>query len=215
LREGKPQRGERREHRGQVQALGLDEVADEYRKRAPCRREPEIGVDPSAEELEVVTQNQERADHDEREESGADDRHADESERGGRQEAAGTERDEPSIWNGGVQRVAVQLIERMGRNTDGKEKGEERRDEMRAVGSWREARADDHVGQVPGRIRGVQQRPPVAPPARPRRVEGRPFHFQRLGFSAHITSPPPRLIERTPMFTSPASFHAPTVQATE
>ena len=139
LREGEPHGGERGERRGEVEALGLNEVADEHGKRTPCEREPEVGVDPAAEQLEVVTQHEERTDRDEHEESGADRRHADEAERARDQQATGTEPDEPSSRNGGVQRAAVQLVECMGGDADGKEEREEGREEARAVGVGREA----------------------------------------------------------------------------
>ena len=122
--------------------------------------------------------------------------------------------DEPGGRNRGAQRAAVQLVECMGRDADGEEEREQRRDEAPAVGVRRERRADDDVREVPRRVRRVKQRPPVAPAARARGVERGPCHAQPSGFRAHITSPPPRLIERTPTSTSPAASHARMVHAT-
>ena len=48
------------------QLLGDDEVAGQQRERAPGEREPEVGVEAAAEELEVVGEDEEGADRDER-----------------------------------------------------------------------------------------------------------------------------------------------------
>ena len=47
--------------------LRLNEVADEHGERTPGGREPEVGVNPAAEELEVVAQHEQRPDGDEHE----------------------------------------------------------------------------------------------------------------------------------------------------
>ena len=100
-------------------------------------------------------------------------------ERARHQQATGGQRDEPRVRDGGVQRMAVQLVERVGRDADGEEEGEQSPSGGRVSIVRREARADDHVREVPGCIRRVKQGPPVAPAARTRRIEGGPFHFRR------------------------------------
>ena len=65
----KPKRRGSAERCGQVEAFGLREVADEHGKRAPRGREPEVGVNPAAEQLEVVAQDEQRADRDEDEQA--------------------------------------------------------------------------------------------------------------------------------------------------
>lgn len=75
--------------------------------------------------------------------------------------------------------------------------------------SQRGCRADDDVGEVRRRIQRVQHRPPIASAAPTRGVELGPRHAQRSGFRAHITSLPPRPIERAPTPTSPASTATP------
>ena len=81
------------------------------------------------------------------------------------QQTTGSEPDEPCGRNGGAQRAAVQFVECMGRDTDGKEEREHRRGEAPAVGARRKRRADDDVREVPRRVRRVQHRPPIAPAA--------------------------------------------------
>ena len=126
-----------------------------------------------------------------------------------------TQRDQTGVRDSRVQRAPVQFVERMRGNADGEEEREQRRNQPRAVGARREGGADDHVRQVPRGVRRMQEGPPVAPAARAASgIERGAGHDQRSGFVAHITSPPPRLIERTPTFTSPASCHARTVQST-
>ena len=169
---------------------------------------------PPAEQLEVVAEDEERADRDEDEQPGPDGGDPDDAESAREDETPGSGADEPGGRNRGAQRAAVELVEGMGGDADGEEEREHRRDEASGVGVWRERRADDDVRQVPRRVRRVQQGPPVAPAAGARGVERGPCHGQPSGLRAHITSPPPRLIERTPTSTSPAASQARTVHST-
>ena len=74
----------------------------------------------------------------------------------------------------GLQRAAVQLVERMRGQADGEEERDQRGQQAGKADLRGERGADDHVGQVPGRVRRMQQRPPVPPSARARRVVGGP-----------------------------------------
>ena len=82
-------------------------------------------------------------------------------------------------------------------HADGEPECEHRRPEPPPRDDGSETSADDDVGEVPGGVRGVQQRD-VVPPAPtlervPRGSGGRSAH----AFRPHMTTPPPRLSLRT------------------
>src|SRR3982074_3387539 len=69
---------------------------------------------------------------------------------------------------------AVGLVEQVRGDADGEEKGEQRGQQPAAVDPRRQRRPDHHVGEVPGGVGRVEQRPPLPESAAPRRVERRP-----------------------------------------
>ena len=122
-------------------------------------------MDPAVEQFEVVSQDEQRTDCDEREQPEADGGHADDAQRAREKQTAGGEPDEPRGRNVGVQRSAVEFVECMGRDADGEEEREQRRKQAPNVDMRRQGRTDDDIRQVPRRVRGMEQRPPIAPAA--------------------------------------------------
>ena len=86
-------------------------------------------MNPAVEQLEVVSQDQQRADRDEDEQSEPDGGHTDDAERARDQQTAGSDaRRATRIGMRGAQRAPVQLVECMGRDADGEEEREQRRE---------------------------------------------------------------------------------------
>ena len=79
-----PGRGEERRH---TELCGLREVRGEHRESAPRQREPEVGMERAAEQLEVVRDHEEGADHDEHAQPRRDLDHAVDAERDRAREA--------------------------------------------------------------------------------------------------------------------------------
>ena len=71
----------------------------------------------------------------------------------------------------GGERPAVELVEAVRGDADREQERDQRPGQARAVGVLREAGAERDVGEVPGRVRRVQQRDAVAEAAWPQRVE--------------------------------------------
>ena len=69
------------EQRGDGQAPGLGHVGHEHREGAPGEGEPEVGVDEPSEELQVVRQDQEGAEHHEGDQDPTDPREPGDPER--------------------------------------------------------------------------------------------------------------------------------------
>ena len=202
-----------------VEVPDLHEVADQYRKRTPGRRESEVGVDPTAEQLEVVAEDEQWPDHDERDQKSKTDR-----SRRRRDQHAGNQDKPPAprptshtFGIHGVQRVAMQLVGAWPRRRP--------RKRTRSVASNRgrchrwsaKAHADGRRTRDarPCTAGGASSTSRASRPGAPRRRRAAST-VSRPAFRAHITSPPPRLIERTPTLDeSGVLYQAWTVQATE
>ena len=98
-------------------------------------------------------------------------RRAGDAERDRADEPDGGQRPQRAARDGGAQRPAVQLVEAVRGDADREGEGRQRR---RPAGRRRgraRRRADRDVGEVPGRVRRVQERHVVAPAAGRERVE--------------------------------------------
>ena len=129
---------------------------------------------PAPEEFEVVARHQDGAHDDEGHKPESHPGHAGDAEGDGRGQGGPRRYPQDAIGDTGAQRVTVNLIERMGGDADGEEEGEERGDQAGGVGVRGQAAAEDDVGEMPRRVGRMEDRPPVAPPARPGGVEGGP-----------------------------------------
>src|SRR6266542_1713490 len=124
--------------------------------------------------LEVVGQHDECPERDER--------HQDQRDKDGSDQAEQHRADQPhagqdlqgSIRDQGLQRPSRVLIERMGRDPHRQEKSDQTGYKPRDRKAGCHRGPDCHVGQVPGRVRWVEQRHIVAPAAWPQRIERRP-----------------------------------------
>ena len=74
--------------------------------------------------------------------------------------------------NTGAEGAAVEFVERVGGEPHGEEEGQERGEQPGQLDAWGQRGADHHIRQVPGRVRGVQQGPPVPPSAGTGGIEG-------------------------------------------
>ena len=204
LREAREDGEERGGDGLRVQSLGRREVRRQHRKRAPHRGEPEVRMKCAAEELQVVGHDDERADGDEeREPPRRAGRHG-KPDRAGRRDREDRERDENGPGDPGAKRPSVQLVERVRADAHGEQERERRPAEQAPFQLRRERRADRDIGEVPERVRRVEQRHVVAPAAGRERVERGPraaAHARR----PHTTTPPPRLRRCAWMSRRPAS----------
>ena len=146
-----------------------DERGDEG-EGAPREREPELGVDCAAEELEVVRGDEERAEDDERNEPGGrrcGDSEPDRARSGGRDEGDTEQRpprDRRAEWS------SVELVERVRSEPEGEEERKHGEREHRPVHLGREAAAHDDVAEMPRGVGRVEERKPVAASALPPRT---------------------------------------------
>ena len=167
--------GERgREHCSERDPLGHREVADEQRERPPVEAEPDIGVERAAEQLEVVGDDDERADSDERGQPRRVGDRAVDAEHDGTPDRDGAQPDERAVGDPRLQRVPFQLVERVRSDSDREEKRGERDQQPVDLEVRREGGSDHDVREMPQRVRRMQQRQVVAPAARLERIERRP-----------------------------------------
>ena len=172
--------GDGGEQRGDGEPFGLCDVGGEHGEGAPGGGKRSVGVEPAVEQLEVVRGDEERTDDHEGHEHearagdtrGPDGDGADERGGGGHGEHRGRDR--------GPQGSAVQLVEGVRGDPHGEEEGEQGGDETLGVEVWCQGGADGHVGEVPRGVRRVQERPPLACPARGS-VEGGAMVSHRCG----------------------------------
>ena len=162
------------QHRGHRQRAGLRHVPGQHRERPPGGGEAEVGVHRAAEQLGVVRDDQDRARHHERDQGPAHPVHPDHAQGQRAGQAHDDHRDQGRRRDPGSQRSAAQLVESVRGQPDGQEERQHGGDQTAGLHPRRERGADHRVGQVPGRVRRVQQRPPVPPAPRSRRVIGRP-----------------------------------------
>ena len=143
----------RGEDRLDTEPLGAGEVGGQERERAPGEREPDVGVQAPAEELEVVREDEDRPGCDEREQPEVErDRAGDpDPDRGGDRHAGQPRQRRPGDPR--AERTAAQLVERVGADPDREEEGGEGRAEPSRVPGRGERRADHDVAQVPERVR--------------------------------------------------------------
>ena len=214
---------------GDGQTSRLGDVGNQNRERAPGEGEPDIGMDESSEQLQVVSQHEEWAEHQERNEGPTNTRDSRDPQSHRPGQADDRHGDERRGGNPGAQWAPVQLVKCMRGESDRAEERHQRSQQPGQADVWGQTCADHHVGEMPGGVRGVQQRPPIPPPAGSGRVERRPVLAARLGRECrrglalqgrcgrrwnpirqpsprvpHITSPPPRLMTRTPTCSKPA-----------
>ncbi len=169
--------------------------------------------DPT-QQFEVVPEHEERAHRDEDQESRAGAAHARNAEYQRAHQGDRGDGDEDAARYACVQWSSVHLVERVRGDPDGEEEPDDGRGEPETVCVRRERGADDDVREVPGRVRRMQDGPPVAPAPGTRRVERRARRSHRSGFRAHMTMPPPRLIARVCRSVRPAASHARTIEVT-
>ncbi len=162
------------EHRRGADPSGLREVTGERGERAPREREPEVGVERPAEQLEVVGHDEEPSDHDEHPQPRGDLHGAVHAERDRAEEADAGDRPERAVGDPGAQRPVVHLVERVGGQADREEERDQALREPPPRDRRRQRGADRYEGQVPQRVGGVEQRPIVAPPTRRQCVERGP-----------------------------------------
>ena len=130
-------------------------------------------MDHSAKELKVVGDDQQRTKDQEGDEGPTDTGYSGDTESnrcGQPHNGDGHERPGGDVCPEGA---AVQFVERVRRQPHGEEERQERGHQPRHVDARCKAGADDDVGQMPCRVRGMEQGPPIAPAAGPGGVEGR------------------------------------------
>ncbi len=132
-------------------------VGRDRRQRPPRGREPEVGVEPALEQLEVVGGDEEGADRDERRDRPRDRHHAEHPERDRTGQRQRGDRDQRAIGEMSPERSAVQLVERVGAETDTEEERAQGCGKPAAVQGGRRGRAERHVAQMPARVRQVQE----------------------------------------------------------
>jgi hypothetical protein len=67
----------RGDERSCSQTSRLSDVGDQDRKRTPCKREPDVGVNEATEELQIVREDKEWAEQHEWDQNPTDPRHSD------------------------------------------------------------------------------------------------------------------------------------------
>ena len=205
LRE-RQEHGERaREERADAEVSRNRGVAANQREAAPGEAEPQVGVEATAEELEVVRNDEEQPDGDEEDQPGLERDRAHEADAAGGRNRHGCEPDEHPVGDARAQRTTAQLVERVGSDADGEGEGGDGCTEPSPRDDGSEAAADHDVGEVPGRVRQVQERDVVTPAARLERVPGRPGRRHAHRRRPQMTTPPPRLIRRTARSSMPAA----------
>ena len=103
------------EHGRRADRAGAGDVARDDRERAPGEREPEVGVEAAAEQLEVVGRDEERADRDQRQDPEAEADRDDDPDRAGRGDRDDRERDEHARRDRRLQRPARRARRARGR----------------------------------------------------------------------------------------------------
>jgi hypothetical protein len=162
----------RRDDRAQGEAARLGHVGDEDGEGAPGQCEPEVGMEQPPEELPVVRHHEHGPEHHERDQGPPDAGQPDYAEGDRARQARHRHRHQYRGGYAGPERAAVELIERMGGEPHGEEERQERGEQPGQLDAGGQRGADHHVGQVPGRVRRVEQGPPVPPPAGAGGVEG-------------------------------------------
>src|SRR5439155_12146748 len=107
------------------------------------------------------------------------------------------------------ERTSVELVERVRAQTDRAEEGEHGPCEVPEVHVGDRARADHDVGEVPQRVRRVEQGHVVAPSAGRERVEGGALPLRPHRFIPHVTIAAPLDIVRVWTVPIPAASHQP------
>ena len=130
-------------------------------------------MERAAEQLEVVRDDDERPDGDERRQPGRVGDRAVDPERDGASDRDHAQPDQGTVGDPGLQRVAFQLVEGMRSDADGEEEGRERDQKPVGLEMRRQGGANRDVREVPERVRRVEQRQVVPPTARLQCVEGR------------------------------------------
>ena len=163
-------------------------------------------VHGAAEELEVVGHDEHTADRDEGEQPEVASRRDDDPDRGSGGDGDTRKRREAALGNVCLQRPASELVEGVRSDSHREKEGEQRPPEQARTELRRERGPDHDVGQMPQRVRRMEQRDVVAPTTRPQCVErrARVVHAR----APHMTKPPPRLRRFVCTSLIPASLHA-------
>ncbi len=208
------ERGHGGEHRAEREPTGLCHIPDQDGERAPGKREPGVGVHQPPEQLPVVGHHEKGAEHQKWKQRPPDAREPDDAQHDRTGQAHDRDADQRRRRNAGSERPPVQFIQGVGRKADREQERQERGHEPAERDVWCQRGADHDVREMPRRVGRVEKRPPVPPSAvaRPRkRPDGaQPSAGPPLRVP-HITSPPPRLITRTPTSSNPARRQASSV----
>jgi hypothetical protein len=140
-------------------------------------------VESPSEKLEVVGDDDESARGDERRQARRDEEDAGDPDRDGTCQSDGRGPDECPARQLRSERPPVQLVECVRADADAEEEGPERSKETVEVNGRCRGGAERDVAEMPRRVRRVQQRDGVPPPAGAKRIEGRalkPALWRRL-----------------------------------
>ena len=154
---------------------GLRDVGHQHGERTPSEGESEVRVDEPSEQLQVVREDQERAEHEERDQGPSDPRQSEDPEGNRAGQAHDGDRHQRRGGNTGAEGASVELVERVRGEPHGEQEREQGTHQAGHADHWRQAGADDHIGQVPCRVGGMKESPPVAPSPGSSGVEGGPF----------------------------------------
>ena len=165
----------------------LGDIGGDQRKGAPREGEPDVGVDATTEELEVVRRDEERAERDQRHDPERGLGRDGEPDDAGRADGDDGETDERPRRDPGAERSPAKLVERVRADPHREREREHREAQTTPRDADGEATAHDHVGEVPRRVGKVEQRHVVAPTPWLERVEGGSARGRPL--SAHAAPP--------------------------
>ena len=152
-----------REHGDAVDRARDSCISTHEREATPREPEPDVRVEAAPGELEVVGEDEKDPDGNENEEPGAEAGGADEADRAGGSDRGYGEPDKDPVRDLRSQRSATELVERMGADADREGEGCGRGAEPSPRDRRRQTAADHNVRDVPGGVRGMEQRHVVAP----------------------------------------------------
>src|SRR6266545_1281107 len=188
-------------------------VAVEHGEAAPREPEPDVRMEASPGELQVVREHQEEPDGDEEREPCLEGNRAHNADRAGAHNRDTGKRDKNPVGDLRAQRSPVQLVEGVRTDSDSEcERGDNGAEPLPSD-DGREAATDDDVGQVPRRVGRMEQRHVVPPAAALERVPGRTGDLlNRLRhdvpvFRPRMTTAAPRLSRLTSTPWRPAACH--------
>src|SRR5207249_3185794 len=187
----------------------LSERSGERGERPPPDREPQIRMEGAVEPFKVVSERDEHAHDDEREHPPRHQDRAVEADHGRAAQPDQRDRHEHGRGDRGPERSPVQLVEGVRTQTDRAEEGEHGPREVPEVDVGNRARADHDVGEVPHRVRRVEQGHVIAPSSTWQSVEGRPLPLRTHRLTPQVTIAAPLDIARVWTGPIPAASHQP------